>query len=66
MAAFGVTGAARLAIWGGERTELHAAAELMLFLVVSLAVTLVAERGLLNEFRGYLRRRPGAAAGQPG
>ncbi|HYI38554.1 MAG TPA: oligosaccharide flippase family protein [Thermoleophilaceae bacterium] len=65
-AALSVTGAARLATWGGERTELHAAAELALFLVLSMAITLVAERGLLNEFRGYLRRRPGAAAGQPG
>ncbi len=66
LAAFGVTGSVRLATWGGERTELHAAAEVALFLVLSLAITLVAERGLLNEFRGYLRRRPATPAGQPG
>ena len=41
IAAFAVTGAVRLATWGGERTELQAAAEVALFLALSLAITLV-------------------------
>lgn len=53
--AFALAGATRLALWGGERTEMHAVAELGLFLVVIVVATLTLERGLLSEFRGYLR-----------
>ena len=43
--------------WGmGERTEMQAVAELAAFGVTVLAVTLISERALLQEFRSYLRR----------
>ena len=63
LVALAITGLARLALWGGPRSEFQAAAELALFLGTALAVTLITERGLLTEFRGYLKRRPAAAAG---
>lgn len=54
--ALAVTASARLATWGGERTELHAVLEVALFGAVAAGVTLLLERGLLGEFRSYLRR----------
>ncbi len=43
--------------WGvGERTEAQAVAELAAFGITAIAITVLLERGLLNEFRGYLRR----------
>lgn len=46
--------ATRLATWGGERTTGNFLAELALFAVFVVAVTLWSERSLLREFRGYL------------
>ncbi len=57
-AAVAVTGAAglRAALWGGQRTEGQALLELAVFAAIALGVTLVSQRGLVREFRGYLRR----------
>ena len=57
-AAVAVTGAAglRAALWGGQRPEGQALLELAVFAAIALAVTLVSQRGLVREFRGYLRR----------
>jgi len=46
--------ATRLATWGGDRTTGNFLAELALFAVFVVAVTLWSERSLLREFRGYL------------
>jgi hypothetical protein len=54
--AFAVTGVARLAIGAGERTEVQAVAEVTIFVVTVLAITLTLEREILTEFRSYLRR----------
>lgn len=51
-------GGIRLLLWGGERSEQHALLELVAFAALTAAVTLLSERVLLGEFRGYLRRRP--------
>jgi O-antigen/teichoic acid export membrane protein len=59
------SGVARLALWGGGRTGLHAVFEMALFAGTVAAVTLLLEHGLLTEFRGYLRR-PSRAAQQAG
>lgn len=61
--AVGATALARLAAWGGERTEAHAIAELLLFAGVAALLTLVCERGLLRELHGYLRRPAARPAG---
>jgi O-antigen/teichoic acid export membrane protein len=53
---FVAAGLLRLALGGGERTEPQAIAELAVFGATVLAVTLILERTLLTEFRGYLRR----------
>jgi O-antigen/teichoic acid export membrane protein len=53
-------GAVRLALWGGERTELQAIAEVALFTVLAVGFTVVTQRALLHEFRGYLTRGRGA------
>jgi PST family polysaccharide transporter len=45
----------------GDRTPLLAAAELVAFIAVVIAVTVVTERTLLRESLGYLRRRNLAA-----
>jgi O-antigen/teichoic acid export membrane protein len=45
----------RLALWGGERTEVQAAAELALFLAGTATCIWLLERPLLRELRGYLR-----------
>ncbi len=61
--ALGATGLLRLATWGGERTEVQAIGEVAIMAATVVAVTLFFERGLLHEFRGYLRR-PSARVGQ--
>ena len=48
--------ALRLALWGGERSELQALAELGLFAAVAASVTLWLERGLIGELRALLGR----------
>jgi O-antigen/teichoic acid export membrane protein len=53
---FGAAGLLRLALGGGERTEAQALAELTVFGIVVLMVTVLLERPLLTEFRSYLRR----------
>ena len=55
------------AVSTGRPGTLQAAGELLLFAVVVLASTVVAERKLLREARGYLRRPArGAASATPG
>jgi len=54
--AFITTGLFRLALGAGERTELQAAAELAVFGVTVIAITVTLERAILTEFRTYLRR----------
>jgi O-antigen/teichoic acid export membrane protein len=49
--------ALRLALWGGERDALQAAAELALFLLTYGALVLATERPLLGELRGLRRAR---------
>jgi len=56
------TGAIRIALWGGERGEAQALAEVVTFCGLAAAVTLVSERALLSEFRGYLTRSKAAKA----
>ena len=58
--------AVRLAIDGGARTGAAAAAEVALYVALVTTITLLAERRLLAEFRGYLRRGRRAAAASPG
>ena len=53
--------AARLALWGGERTALQAVAELVVFLAVYAAATFASERDLIRELR-ETARRPATAA----
>lgn len=53
---FLAAGLLRLALGGGERTEPQAIAELAVFGVTVLVITLILERTLLTEFRTYLRR----------
>ena len=48
--------AVRVALGGGVRTTADIVAEVVVFTVVAIAVTLFSERELLREFRGYLRR----------
>jgi hypothetical protein len=48
--------AVRLALWGGERTETQAVAELAVFAALVVGITAISERELLREFRGYLNR----------
>jgi hypothetical protein len=55
--------AVRIALWGHERTLALALAELVLWLAVLAAATLVLERDLLAELRGYLRRGRAERAG---
>jgi O-antigen/teichoic acid export membrane protein len=50
------------AVDGGQRTGLMAGAQLVLFAGVVLVATVVAERVLLREALGYLRRQPAATA----
>lgn len=50
------------ALDGGQRSATMAAAQLALFVVLVFASTVVAERVLLREALGYLRRRAPAAA----
>jgi O-antigen/teichoic acid export membrane protein len=57
----GAVAALRLALWGGDRGPLQAAAELMLFLAVYAAATWASERDLIRELR-TTARRPTAAA----
>ncbi len=57
-----VAGGLRLVLWGGQRTEAGAALEAAVFVATAVAVTLVSERRLMDELRGYLRRRSVAAA----
>lgn len=47
--------ALRLALWGGERTAVQAAAELVLFVAGTALFTWLLERDLLRELIGYLR-----------
>ena len=54
-------GALRLALWGGERTELQAVVEVTVFAALAVVLTIVSERALLHEFRGYLARGRAAA-----
>jgi O-antigen/teichoic acid export membrane protein len=49
-------GALRLALWGGERTEVQAVAELALFGVGVALLTWITQKSLFREFRGYLQR----------
>jgi hypothetical protein len=56
----GAVAAVRLGLWGGERTALQAAAELVLFLAVYGAATFASERDLIRELR-MTARRPAAA-----
>lgn len=55
----------RLLAGGGERSLIRAGAEVALYLGVTLGVTWWAERGLIREALGYLRRRSAAAAAAP-
>ena len=48
--------ALRLALWGGERSELQALAELGVFAAAAAALTLWLERGLIGELRELLSR----------
>ena len=48
--------AVRLALWG-DRDAVQAAAEIVLFVAATTALTWTFERGLLRETGGYLRRR---------
>jgi len=50
--ALAVTGALRLALWGGERTLAQAAVELALFCTTYAAAAVVRERTLLRELGG--------------
>ena len=50
------TVALRLALWGGEREFVQSVAEVVLYAALVVGFTAVAERALLLEFRGYLRR----------
>ena len=52
--------AARLLSWG-DRDAVQAAAELVLFVAATTALTWTFERGLLRETSGYLRRAPTSA-----
>jgi O-antigen/teichoic acid export membrane protein len=54
-------GAIRLALWGGERTELQAVLEVAVFGALAVGLTVISERALLHEFRGYLSRGRTAA-----
>jgi O-antigen/teichoic acid export membrane protein len=51
----------RLLLWG-DRDAAQAAAEVVLFVGATTALTWVLERGLLRETGGYLRRAPTSAA----
>jgi PST family polysaccharide transporter/lipopolysaccharide exporter len=55
-AAGGAVLAVRLALWGGDRPALQAAAELVLFLLVYAAATFASERALIGELRRTARR----------
>jgi O-antigen/teichoic acid export membrane protein len=59
-------GGIRLALWGSDRTELQAAAELVVFLGGTVGLTWLAERPLLRELALYLRARSPASDGQVG
>jgi O-antigen/teichoic acid export membrane protein len=50
-------GLVRVALWGTDRTELQAAAELVLFLGTYAAASWLAERGLARELMQMARRR---------
>ena len=52
--------ALRLVLWG-DRDGAQAAAEIVLFVVASTALTWAVERVLLREMSGYLRRAPTSA-----
>lgn len=56
VAATGLVVAVRLLVWTGPRTLTEALAELALFLLVFFASTWIAERSLLRELIGQLRR----------
>jgi O-antigen/teichoic acid export membrane protein len=58
MVGFGLAGTVRLALWGGVRSEGNALVEIVVFLVAVGCGTALLERGLLREFRGYLRGAP--------
>jgi O-antigen/teichoic acid export membrane protein len=57
LTAFAVTGAVRLLIDQGERTEGAAIAELGLFTLIAIVMTFLLERSLLSEMGAYLRNR---------
>ena len=64
--AFGVTGAVRLLVDQGERTEAAAVAEVGLFVAIAVLVTYLLERPLFGEVIAYLRNRaPSRVAGAP-
>jgi O-antigen/teichoic acid export membrane protein len=64
-AAGAATAALRLALWGGERTAVQAAAELAIFLGVYAATTWAAERDLVRDMRETARAKPPEPAPQP-
>jgi PST family polysaccharide transporter len=51
-----VVGVVRLALWGGARSELQAAGELIVFLTLYTAATWATERGLARELMQLARR----------
>jgi O-antigen/teichoic acid export membrane protein len=62
LAGAGAAAGLRLALWGGGRPLLQAAAELALFLGVTAGATWLLERGLLRELSSYLGGRELAPA----
>jgi peptidoglycan/LPS O-acetylase OafA/YrhL len=61
-AAAALTGVARLALWGGERSAAQAIAEIVLFVAACALVTWLVERPLLREVAREARSGAGLAA----
>jgi O-antigen/teichoic acid export membrane protein len=60
-AAAAITGAVRLALWGGDRSAAQAIAEIALFVAACAAVTWLLERPLLREVASEARASGGRA-----